>query len=354
LIAASLTFLTPSGALLALFGAVPLAALAVASSRERRSRGVLGLRPPRRAPRAGRPLAVIAVAALLGLAASQPALKSASSVRVRTDAEVLYVIDTSRSMLAASAPGARTRITRARDDALALRDELADIPSGVATMTDRVLPDLLPVADRGAFDETVRQTVHVDTPPPDIEAVTATGLDSLGALGSQNFFPPSARHRVAIVFTDGESRPFDVNQTARALVQGRVTPIFVHVWAPGERIFDANGHPETAYHEDPTSAQTLAQLAQAARGQAFGEGDLTAAASAVRASLGRGPTRSGGSAVAIQTLAPYVALAALLPLLLLVAPTQASRLRGAGAWLRQRRTGESAPGRTRAAAEGAG
>ena len=49
-------------------------------------------------------------AALLGVAASQPVLRTTHSIPVRSDAEVLFVIDGSRSMLASSAPGARTRL----------------------------------------------------------------------------------------------------------------------------------------------------------------------------------------------------------------------------------------------------
>src|SRR5438132_987613 len=114
LIAASLTFLTPGGALLALAAALPLAALALASQREQRARAVLGLSAPAGARRWRRAAAVLATVALLGLAASQPALRSSSSIQVRTDAQALFVIDVSRSMLASRAPGAATRFARAR------------------------------------------------------------------------------------------------------------------------------------------------------------------------------------------------------------------------------------------------
>ena len=319
MIAGSLVFLTPRGALLSLTAALPFAALALASRRESRARAVLRLPAPSRARSWWPAFAVTAIAGLLGVAASQPVLRTTSSINVRTDAQALFVLDISRSMLASRAPGARTRITQARDDAIRLRDQLIDIPSGVATMTDRVLPDLLPVADRGAFEQTVRQAVQVDEPPPGSDSVTATTLGALGAVGTQSFFSPSARHRVAIVFTDGESSPFDVHQTARALSHAPgVTPIFVHIWSPGEEVFDVNGQPEAAYHSDPSSTSTLAGLAQAARGKAFGEGELGAALSAVRAALGRGPTQREGLTETTQTLAPYVALAALVPLLLLV------------------------------------
>ena len=315
MIAASLTFLTPGGALLALTAAVPLAALALASQRERRARKVLGLSAPAGTRRWGRPVAVLATVALLGLAASQPVLRSSSSIQVRTDAQALFVIDVSRSMLASRAPGAATRISRARDDAIRLRDALIDVPSGVATLTDRVLPDLLPLPDRDSFEQTVRRAVQIDNPPPESDAVTATTLGALGALGTQSFFSPAARHRVAIVLTDGESRQFDASQTAQAL-RG-VTPIFIRIGSTRENVF-VGGRPESAYHPDASSTDQLGALAEATRTRTIREGDLGAAVRAVRTSLGRGPTRREGLTSSTRALAPYAALAALVPLLLLL------------------------------------
>ena len=109
LIAASLEFLTPLGGLLALTAIVPAAALALASRREHRGTRALGLPLPPRTRRLPLVLAVAAVPALLGLAATQPVLRSTTAVELRTDAEVFFVIDTSRSMLAllARLPGPR-------------------------------------------------------------------------------------------------------------------------------------------------------------------------------------------------------------------------------------------------------
>jgi hypothetical protein len=330
LIASTLTFLTPRGALLALTAAVPLAALAFAAARVRRVRGLLGLHAPARARRWVRPVGLVAVLGLLGIAAAQPVLRSSTSIEVRTDSEALYVIDISRSMLASRSPDAVTRIATARATALRLRDSLIDIPSGVATLTDHVLPDLLPVPDAGAFDQTVRQAVQVDQPPPATSAVNATNLGALGALGTQNFFTPSAKHRVAIVLTDGESRPFDQQQTARALEHAPgVTPIFIRIASHGELVYGAGGHPEAGYRPDPSSAETVADLAHAAGGRSFSEGQLGAAAAAVRKAIGRGPVRREGLTVSTLALAPYAALAALVPLLLLVAGGAPAALRRA-------------------------
>src|SRR5664279_2962626 len=100
-------------------------------------------------------------------------------------------------MLAARSPGAPTRLARARADAIRLRDELAGVPAGVATLTDHVLPHLFPSPDATVFDQTVLRAVRIDEPPPVTSEVIATSLGALGALGTQNFYSPTARHRLA-------------------------------------------------------------------------------------------------------------------------------------------------------------
>lgn len=295
---------------------LPLVALALAARRERRARATLGLAAPSGARRWSRAAAAGAAVALLGLAAAQPALRSQTSIRIRTDAQALYVIDVSRSMLASRTAHSATRIARARDAAIALRDQLAEVPSGVANMTDRVIPNLLPVPERDPFEQTVRRAVKVDNPPPESTAVTATTLAAIGAVGSQSFFAPGTRHRIVIVLTDAESRPFDASSTAQQL--HGVTTVFVRVGSTSENIFGPDGKPDPAYHPDATSTEELAPLAEAAHATVVAAGDVGAAARAVRASLGSGPTRREGLTVSTRTLAPYVALAALLPVLLLL------------------------------------
>ena len=58
-------------------------------------------------------------------------------------------------MAAALTPRAPTRLDRAVSAAAALRASIPNVEAGIATLTDRVLPDLLPVADRPSFDATL-------------------------------------------------------------------------------------------------------------------------------------------------------------------------------------------------------
>ena len=295
--------------------ALPLAGAALAARRERRARTLLGLAAAPSRRRVGRLLALAAVPLLLALAATQPVLSSTTSARVRTDAQAFFVVDISRSMDASKGPRQPTRFARAVKDAIALRAAIPTIPSGIATLTDRVLPSLFPNPDSSVFDNTMTHAVSLEQPPPDNDNVVATSLDALGALGTENFFPATVKKRLVVVLTDGESRPFDAGQIAHALGSGPgVQVVFVHVWADGEAVFDG-AHAEQGYRELPTSGLMLATLANAIPGAAvYDEGALHAAALRERVDLGAGPSVSEGRLVRRHSLAPFVALLALVPL----------------------------------------
>ena len=218
-------------------------------------------------------LALVAIPALLGIAATQPALRSTTKQRVRTDAQAYFILDTSRSMLARKAPGDPTRLARARADAIRMRDALPEIPAGIATLTDRLLPDLLPNPDPSVFAQTIDQAVQIEEPPPASSNIKATTFTvPLEYLASQNFFPATIHNRLAVILTDGESNPVDDGAVARALATGPgIKVIFIHVWKPGEAVYDGNS-PEQGYHEDPNSGQILQTLAAAIEnGKSFDE-----------------------------------------------------------------------------------
>src|SRR5262249_10864294 len=150
-----------------------------------------------------RPLFAAAAIALLGLAAAQPVLTRTSRPESRTDAQVLFVLDISRSMAASRSPSARTRLDRAAAAGVKLRDAVPDVPAGVLTLTDRVLPDLLPVPDRSGFVGVVDRAVRIESPPPQQTAVRATSYSALRQIATGNVFSPSAKKRVVVLLTDG-------------------------------------------------------------------------------------------------------------------------------------------------------
>jgi hypothetical protein len=312
---ASFTFLTPVGAVLVLAVALPLLGLAIANRRVADVRARLGLRAPQGVRAWAAVVALAAVPVLLALAAMQPAVRTHEGARVRTDAETLFVFDTSRSMLASAGPDRPSRLARAKALALRMRAAIPSVPSGVATLTDRALPDLFPTEDAATFGSTVRDAVGIERPPPAQTDSVVTTLRPLADVATQGFFTPAVPHRVAVVFTDGEARP-DASP-ARQLLSEHVQVVFVHVWRPGERIFD-RGKSESAYRPDPNSGAVLRQLAASADGLALEEPEAAKAVDAVRSALGTGPTAERGVRPRTRPLAPFVAAAALLPLFLVV------------------------------------
>jgi hypothetical protein len=310
----SLDFVSPLGALLALGALLPLAALFAARSRARGIRSALRLPEPGRRERTLPLAAVAAAGTLLGLAAAQPVIQQDAKRVVRTDAEAWVVIDTTRSMLARSDPDSPMRLDRAKTAALAVRDTLPNVPLGIASLTDRVLPYLFPSVDENVFRATLRHSVGIENPPPQSGFSTlATRLDAVGQMAQLNFFAPTARRRVVVVITDGESLPFSVSQVARNLSRPpRIDAVFVHVWGEEERVF-TRGAPEAAYRPDPTSRRTLEALATITRGSVYSDGEAGSAAAKARQLLGRGPTVTQGERRARHTLAPYLAAAAFLP-----------------------------------------
>ena len=206
---------------MALLVLVPLSTLYVVSKHARRVRSSLRLAEPRNRRRSI-VAALVAVGGLVGLAAAQPVLAQTEKHRIRTDAEVFVVFDTSRSMLAGVGASGPTRLERAKAEALSLRSALRDVPVGVASMTDRTLPNLFPVTDENAFRATVEQAIGIEKPPPiAFFSTLGTTFASLSAVATRAFFSPRARHRVLILYTDGESRPFDAASLGTVLRRGR-------------------------------------------------------------------------------------------------------------------------------------
>jgi hypothetical protein len=315
---ATLVFLTPAAALVAAALLLPLAAFAFAERRVAVVRRLLELGPPRAGVNVPLLASLAAVVLVLAFAAAQPALSRTEKQRVRTDAEVLFVLDISQSMAASSGPSGPTRLERATSAAMRLRSAIPEVPSGVATLTDRVLPNLLPVPDTAAFGATLEQTVAINEPPPRELNVRATTFDALSAIPRSGYFEPTATHRVIVVLTDGESSFFDAAAVGRSLTTSpRTNFLAVQFWRGNEAIYSASGKLDPNYRPDPAAKTQLETLAGAARGQVFAEGETSKAAIALRSVLGGGPTRFVGRTHTTHPLAPYVALLAFFPLTLI-------------------------------------
>jgi hypothetical protein len=316
-----MTFLTPLAGLVALAAVLPLAAALFGRTRADGVRRGLGLEAAPARVGLLRPALAAAGIVLLGLAAAQPVLEHRSSQRVRKDVEALFVVDTSRSMAASATATSPTRLDRAIAAAARLRSSIPQVPSGVATLTDRVLPDLLPVAGVDSFDAVVRRTVAIESPPPQDSNVRATTYDTLAQIASGNYFDRTASRRIVVLLTDGESNPIDAGQIARDLPAAKgYRFVSVRFWGDGESVFDSNGKPEADYRPDPSGGALLAGLAAATGGKAFPESRLGAASSALVQDAGSGPTVvTAGETQSRFALAPFLVAAAILLLLAAIA-----------------------------------
>jgi hypothetical protein len=321
-----MSFLTPLAALVALAAFVPLLATAQGQLRAAAVARRLGLDPPPRWSPGRRTWLAAAAVALLGLAAAQPVLSDTTTVRTRSDVAVLFVLDTSRSMAASLTPNSPTRLARASKATVQLRATIPQVPAGVATLTDRVLPDLLPVSDVGGFDAVVKRGVKIEDPPPVTQAAVATSYAALANIATGNYFERRVRRRVIVLLTDGESNPFDPNRLARQLGhQENYQFLAIRFWNQNEAVFDADGRREPGYHPDPTGGTLVTQLATALGGRLFEENETSAAASYLRRVVGQGPTGRVQRMAGRRVLAPYVAGLALVFLLVCAAPPSAIR-----------------------------
>jgi hypothetical protein len=217
-------------------------------------------------------------------------------------------------MLASARSGAPTRLERAQAHAEELRAQLPGVPVGILSLTDRLLPHLFPTGDESVFRSTLQKSIGIERPPPALFFSTrATQLNTLAAVPERGFFPPSARKRLLVVYTDGESQPVDAQLTRAFARTPRVETLFVHVWDRDERIYET-GAPERGYPPDPASAATLRQAAALVDGRAFTEAEAAGAVTAARELLGDGPTRERVLEGERRALMPYATMLALLPL----------------------------------------
>ena len=315
----TLTFLTPLAALVVLGVIVPGVSIFAVRRRARRIREALSVAEPPRRRLAVPLLGLVGAAVLLALGAAQPVIAWTMDRRIRTDAEAFVVVDVSRSMLAQRDIDAPMRIDRAKAAASEIRAALPEVPVGIASLTDRVLPHLFPSIDADVFGATIERSLGIERPPPRSSFLTgATSLDSLSTVRGRHYFTPNATTRLVVVLTDGESQP--VSSARLGGIFRRSPPIelvFVQFWDEGEKVF-SRGVPELQYAPDPSARAALDRIATSTRGTVYSEGEVDAAGRKARQLLGSGATVVRGERAGQIALAPYLAVAALLPLALLL------------------------------------
>jgi len=305
---AEIVLLTPRAALVGLAFAVPLVAVGIRERAGSRVRARIGLARPRRASLAAHAVGLVALAALVSATAAQPAIRETSSAPVRSDAELYLAFDVSRSMLAMSAPGAVSRLERARALGLTVAAAGGGVPTGVATLTNRLMPLLFPTGDERSVNAVLIHSLRIMQPRPVIYTTAReSSLSALGLAADRSYFDPTARKRVLVVFTDLDTDPFSLEGTLADLRKHRIEPFLVRVARPGERIFDSRGRP---YAYISRSTVTVAALRQASW-HAFEENQPTQLVAAIRSYLGQGPVTPSVLAESQRNLAPLIALVAL-------------------------------------------
>jgi len=314
---AAIVFLTPRAALVGLAFVVPLVAVALRHRSAARVRATLGLRGPGLATHLARPVALAALGLLVAASAAHPAVRDTVSTPVRSDAELYLTFDVSRSMLATAAPGKIVRLERARALGRAVHAALPGVPTGVATLTNRMMPLVFPTNDTRSVDAVIDHSLRIMQPPP-VAYTTAreSSLATLTLAADRSYFDPTARKRLLVVFGDLDSDYFSLTGTLRLLRRHGIEPFLVRVARPGEQVFTASGRP---YAYVPASTVTVAAL-RLAGWHAYEEDEQARLISELRSSLGSGPVRASGLVKSQRDLAPVLALAALVLAAALVLP----------------------------------
>jgi von Willebrand factor type A domain len=284
-------------------------------NRARRLRRLFSLAPPGRRDLVLVVAALVLLPALLGVAAAQPVVVHRQNLTERIDAQVFIVLDTSLSMSARNGPHGPTRLDLAEREARSLIPQLGDIPVGLATMTDRVLPNVMPTTNTGLVLETLDQSIGIDQPPPSQHyPERATQFQALFPIVNDHLFAPEVKHPILVVMTDGEATPLPRGNLGYDLAQQlSVPPLFVHVWSPNDRIY-VNGRVDRAYRPDPQSSQALAQFARDTHGRVFAYGDVGSLLSAIRGEAGTKPAQTLVLGYARVALGQWFLLAGVVPL----------------------------------------
>jgi VWA domain-containing protein len=309
------SFLTPFAGLFALTAAIPLAALLLMEGRMRRLRRLFSLVTPRRRELVTAAIALTLLPTLVAVAATQPVVVHKQTLTERFDAQVMLVFDTSLSMSAQANPHAPTRLARAKQEARELIPQLGDIPVGMATMTDRVLPSLMPTTNIGVALRTVDQSIRINEPPPSLAYHgRATTLEALLPIAQDNLFPPGIKHPILVILTDGEEQALPPFSSLQSFAQQvAIPPLFVHVWSPTEHIYK-HGRIDPKYVSDPTSESVLTQFAALTHGAVFREGDVNGLLAGIRREAGSKPATTRSLGYARVALAPWFLLAGVVPL----------------------------------------
>jgi hypothetical protein len=255
--------------------------------------------------------------------------------RERRDAQLMFVVDNSRSMLASQGRHGTPRWQRAIAAAEQIHAALPDVPVGVVALSDRLLPYLFPTTQEQVLHLVLHDAYAVDRPLPTTQTQWTTNLGAIGALAN-GYFVDDVAKKVAVVLTDGETRTYSPFTLAQDLQGKGIGLVYVRIWNEKERIYRAGGKLE---RYEPISPSVLG-FAQTGDARLFQEADLGKAIQDIRKRFGSGPTHEVATSSRNVSIGAQLALLALCALLLATVP--GGRLPGL-----RRRQAPAAPTRSR-------
>jgi hypothetical protein len=142
----------------------------------------------------------------------------------------------------------------------------------------------------------------------------ATAFSALADVATGNYFGPSAKRRLVVLLTDGESNPAGTGSLATALAPARGYRVLtIRFWHAREAVYDADGKAEAAYRPDPLGRVVLDRVAAATGGRAFEENRVAEADAYLRHAAGADRvTVTRSTTLTRKPLAPYLTAAGIL------------------------------------------
>ena len=140
---------------------------------------------------------------------------------------------------------ALARAARARRSRGGCTPRCPDVPIGVGSLTNRVLPYLFATSQEKAFQLALDKSYGIERPPPEVTMGSEiSSFDALDDMAQEDFFSPAARKRAVVVLSDAETLPFRTRIVEEDLRHAHVKLIVVRFWRPDERVYGRDGLPE--------------------------------------------------------------------------------------------------------------
>ena len=261
-------------------------------------------------------VALVLLTSLVAVAAAQPVVVRAQLVNERADAQAFFVFDTSLSMKASGGRGDRTG-SHARNGSLSACARARRRPIGIASMTDRTLPNLMPTTDASLFTRTLVQSVGIDRPPPS-QAYHLEACDLVPGARARRSTRTSTR-RVPTVGCSWCSPTEKHRSSSRTSTSRCIAGSNRSMSMSGATASTSTGWSRRSpLRLRPDQRGALKQLATITGGNVYSEGQQGSIARAMRDAVGFGGTRAHINAYARIALAPWLVLAGALPLAFLL------------------------------------